>query len=59
MSRGPRPEGASPRDIRLEVLKLVHRHDREPGQIIARADDLVAWIEGRAKPVAPPTEAVE
>lgn len=45
--------------IRLEVLRLAHRHDREPAQVVERARELERYITGadqvnpRRKPKEP------
>lgn len=34
----------SPEEIRLEILKLVNRHDHHPVALVARARDLEAYV---------------
>lgn len=31
-------------EIRLECLKLAHRHDRMPGEVTATAEHYVKWV---------------
>lgn len=34
-------------DFRLELLKMVYRHDKQPADIIARAAEFERWIAAR------------
>lgn len=35
-------------NLRIEVLKLVYRHDRPAGDAILVADELMKFVEGKA-----------
>lgn len=35
-------------ECRLELIKLVHRHDLDPATLIARAQTLEAYVTGQA-----------
>lgn len=42
-------------EIRVEILKLAHRHDLEPQQVVERAKVLEAYVtEGKAPPLGLP-----
>lgn len=32
-------------ELKLEVLKLIHRHDLSPEQLTERGDKLVKWLQ--------------
>ena len=36
--------------MRLEALRLAHRHDREPFQIIETAKQYLAWVQNGDEP---------
>lgn len=36
-------------DIRLECLKLAHRHDREPAQVVVVAEVYETYVSGNAQ----------
>lgn len=38
-------------EIRLECLKLCHRHDREPAQVVKNAEQYEAYVKGPAPQV--------
>jgi hypothetical protein len=43
--------------FRLEILKLIHRHDQAPEMILARAKDFEAWVlEAEAEAVSANSE---
>lgn len=44
-------------ELRVELVKLVHRHDREPSEIVARAKELEAYVLGEAGETQRPREA--
>lgn len=37
-----------PQQIRIELLKLVHRHDRDAGVIVGKAKELEQYVIGGA-----------
>jgi hypothetical protein len=37
-----------PQQIRIELLKLVHRHDRDAGVAITKARELEQYVNGEA-----------
>jgi hypothetical protein len=39
--------------IRLECLKLAHRADRSPSEVIAMAREYLAWVGGATAPITP------
>lgn len=41
-------------EIRLEVLKLAHRHDRSPGEIVALAKSYETFVVGDVPLAAAP-----
>lgn len=42
-----------PSEARLECLRLAHRHDMPPGQVIDRAKEYAAYVVGQAASAAP------
>lgn len=38
-------------EIRLECLKLAHRADRSPSEVIAMAREYLAWVGGVVDPI--------
>jgi len=40
-------------EIRLECLKLAHRPDRSPQEVIAMAREYLAWVGGVPVPITP------
>jgi hypothetical protein len=36
----------NPAEVRLEAVKLAHRFDREPWQVLATAEAYAAWVLG-------------
>lgn len=36
----------SPEQIRLECLRLAHRHDRQPSEVIVTAKEYEAFVSG-------------
>lgn len=40
----------TPESIRLECLKLVHRHDRDAQEIVARATEFERYVQGSQSP---------
>lgn len=41
-------------ELKLEVLKLIHRHDLQPEQLTERADALVKWLQDTPEKAAQP-----
>lgn len=48
----------SGQDLRLEILKLVHRHDLTPEAIIPRAKAFLAFVEDETGKVETPPREV-
>lgn len=48
----------TPEVLRLECLKLAHRHDQPPAVVTARANDYVTWITGQAASADPAGQGV-
>lgn len=44
----------TPEQIRLECLKLAHRHDREPAQVVARAEEYERYVSSPLPAPEPP-----
>lgn len=43
----------TPREVRLECLRLAHRHDYPPVSVIERAKEYEAYVAGQAADAVP------